>query len=284
MDTLFPTDTGYSARFIRGLRGAGPTATEDAGAAIVKRSFTVSAGALIPDAGGEAILEGDDVVIVDDQGNTDPTDDLIRVRRESDLVVRKNHGDVIVLGHHGGDIGGRVEIDSGSGAQTWLTRTAGANNAGDPDTQVNLFGWHPRDAATRLDEARPAFPDFDPASESGNLDHFWNAHRRTGGGFSAFSRTYTSTGTVAIFHQAVDGSKTFGFSYSFPTLTARYFAFCGCGPDREAFWGPVDLGAMTLDTLVIRPDAATVSAVWRISWPWEQVPPDSYRRLEVRED
>lgn len=270
METLFPTDTGYSGAFLRGLRGAGPTATEEAGAAVVKRSFAVVAGALVADAGGEAILQGDEVI-----GD--------RVARESDMVPRKSHGDVIVLGHHGGDAGGRVEIDPGSGAQTWLTRNAGADDSDDPDTEVNLFGWHPRGTEPRIAEARPAFPDFDPTSEAGDLDHFFNGHRRSTGGFSAFGRTYESSAEVAVFQTAAGGSPSFEFAYAFPPLTARYFAWCGCGPDRAAYWGAVDLGPLALDTLVIRPDAATVSAVWRISWPWGQVPEAHYRRLEVRE-
>jgi hypothetical protein len=274
METIFPTHDGYSGIFIRGLRRNAATGTENVGAAIVKRSFTVSGGALNPDPGGEEILVADSIDAGDDH-----------VTQESDLVPRKHHGDVIVLGHHGGDNGGRVEIDQGLGFRRWLRRNAVANDGDDPDTGQNLFGWHPRGVTSRIEQARPAFDDYDHSVENRNIDRFYNAHRRevTGNNFFVNERNHTNAATVEISQDPTGATVTYSFVYDFPALTARYFAYCGCGPDREAYWGPVELGALALDTLVIRPDLNTVSAVWRTSWPWDQVPQDAYRRLVVEE-
>jgi len=283
METIFPTADGYSGIFIRGLRRNASTGAEDAGAAIVKRSFTVAGGALTPDAGGEAIRTKDDVLSDDADTPDDFEDDAVQVRAESDLVPRKHHGDVIVLGHHGGDSGGRVEIDQGLGFQVWLSRQDNADEGDDPDTGENLFGWFPRGKTPRIEEARPAFDGYDHGSENKNLDHFYNAHRRISGKFSAIGIPHADAATVRIFQVRSGGSASYEFAYDFPALAARYFAYCRCGPDRAAYWGSVELGAMTLDTLVIRPDQNTVSAVWRASWPWSQVPADTYRRLVVEE-
>lgn len=283
METRLPTADGYTGIFILGLRHAGTNGTQTAGAIIMKRSFTVDgSGALTPDPAGEMILTGDSV-LEDDRGTADTDDDTVQVLLETDLVPRKHQGDVVVLGHVGSDTGGRVRIDPGSGFVDWLTRPAAPIIAPDADIQSNLFGFHPRIDAVRKDRARPVFPDFDPTTESGNLDLFHNAHRRSTSGFVAVSRSHSDAGSVEVFQVPAGGTETFAFDYAFPILTARYHAYCGCGQDRAAYWGPVDLGAMTLDTLVIRPDQNTVSAVWRASWPWDQVPADAYRLLVVEE-
>ena len=80
-----------------------------------------------------------------------------------------------------------------------------------------------------------------------------------------------------------DEEPAWSFSFEPPGLEARLYVHEGSGPDRETRWCATSLGALTLDTLILRPDADTASALWRVSWAWADHAAGSYRRIVVEE-
>ncbi|HEX8468586.1 MAG TPA: hypothetical protein VF620_12355 [Allosphingosinicella sp.] len=267
-----PSGPGYSGAFVLGLRSLGDTnATERAGAVIVRRAFTISGGVLGADRAVEPINMADTIQIVD----STPW-----VTLENDLAVTKRHGDLIVLGGRAPGRGGTVAIDGAARLRR------GAGDDGDFDLAANLFGWHPRTDPPRKDDARMLAGG--PPAAGDRLDRFNNAQRRATGSVSlALAAPLPGQGIVRITHSKIapetEDPVLLSFSYTMPALSLTLYLHEGRGPDREPRWCPHDQGAMTFDTLVVRPAAGTAAALWRKSWPWGAPGADTLRRAVVSE-
>jgi hypothetical protein len=267
-----PSGPGYSGAFVRGPRSAGETnAVEEAGAVIVKRAFTIAGGALTPDPGGETINFADTIKLVD----STPW-----VTVESDLAVAKHHGDLIVLGGKAPGRGGSAAI----GATIWLVRSDSAGD--DVDLADNLFGWHPRPDSARLDDGRML--NGQPSAAGDRYDRFQNAQRRSTAPVShSHAGALPAQGTVKIAHSKIapetQDPVLLTFGYSMPALSLTLFVHEGRGPDRDTRWCPHVQGPMVFDTLVVRPSAGKVAALWRRSWPWGAPGADTLRRALVAE-
>lgn len=273
MEVVLPPGPGWSGAFLSGKRGAGNTnAVEDAAAVIVKRSFTVAGGALVPDGTGAAIALVDTVRL---QGNTTPWTTV-----ESDAALAKWHGDVIVLGSVPAPAcASFVEI----AGNAWLER-AGAPPQSDLDLTENLFGWHPRAATARRSDARMVTGEATAPGD--RYDRFHNAQRRPDGEVTrATQAALPAAATVAVRHRRTGGETddiaVLDFAYAFPPLTLTLFLAERGQPDRAARWCPHVQGAMVFDTLILRPAAATASALWRRSWALAAIGPDVLRRAAV---
>lgn len=304
METSFPTADGYSGIFITGFRRS-EGATQLIGSVIIKRAYVVDVGTLVPEPGGEAIRLSDQVDPPIDPDDLpfpeNPPPDPRDVLHEADIAAYKPRADLIVKAHLGAG-GGQVRV----GGATWLTRSeAGvADQDDDPDAHRHLFGWEPRASTRRRDEAGahtaddpptypntlppvwpipPGQPEADPLPP-GYENAFLNAHRRTGGGFTAATGASIPNAVAVEIFQTEDAADTvYDFELDLPELTARYFTWGGRGPDRETRWCPVDLGALRPDTLVVTPDEDRAYVLWRAVWGYEDHPADRYRRLVVTE-
>lgn len=268
MDVVLPPGAGWSGIHLTGRRSLGDTnGTETAGAVVIKRSFRVAGGALTADAAGEAIVLADSFTL---DGDDRPWQ-LV----EGDTAIRKRNGDVIVLGAHNDH--GRVSL----GGTTWLERNGAAGS--DVDLGRNLFGWHPKHASVRYNDARMLTSE--PDAPGDRLDRFFNARRRQGAPVTTSRQAaLPDSAAVAVRHGPSFDVAVLDFSYAFPALTLTLFLAEPGVPDREERWCPHDFGTLDLDTLVIRPAApATVSAVWRQSWPLAAAAPDRLRRAHVAE-
>ena len=267
MDVVLPQGPGWSGIHLTGRRSAGNTnGTELAAAVVVKRSFRVTGGALAADVAGEAIVLAD--TLSNEGGN--PWQVV-----EGDTAIRKLSGDVIVLGmpHQQG----RVSV----GGTVWLQRNGAAGS--DADLGRNLFGWHPKHDPARHNDARMLTPD--PEAAGDRLDRFYNARRRQAAPVTTSRQdALPDSASVAVRHGPLFDVAVLDFSYAFPQLALTLFLAEPGVPDREERWCPHDFGTLDLDTLVIRPAApATVSAVWRQSWPVAAAAPDQLRRARVIE-
>jgi len=267
-----PPGAGYSGAFVRGPRSAGESnAVEEAGAVIVKRAFTIAGGALAPDPSGEAINFTDTIKVV---GSTP------WVTVENDLAVAKRHGDLIVLGGKAAGRGGAAAI----GATTWLARSDPAGT--DVDLAENLFGWHPRAGSARLNDARMVNGQASAASD--RYDRFQNAQRRAIAPVSvSHAGALPAQATVRITHSRIapetEDPVLLTFSYAMPALSLTLLVHEGRGPDRDTRWCPHVQGAMTFDTMVVRPATGRVAAVWRRSWRWGSPGAETLRRAVVSE-
>lgn len=274
MDVVLPPGPGWSGIHLTGRRSAGDTSgVEAAGAVVVKRSYRASGGALAPDAAGEGIVLADSFTT---DGDGSPWQTV-----EGDTAIRKRNGDLIVLGAPPPNQTGSVHL----GGTVWLRRNGPAGS--DVDLGRNLFGWHPKQDAARLNDAR-MLTQPQPDSPGDRLDRFHNAQRRAGNPVT-FSRqaALPDSGSVAVRHGANPGDpdiSVLDFSYAFPALRLTLFLAEPGVPDREERWCPHEFGDLDFDTLIIRPGtSATVSAVWRQSWPLAAAAPDRLRRAVVSE-
>lgn len=274
MEVVLPPGAGWSGIHLTGRRSVGTTqAVEAAGAVVVKRSFRVTGGALTPDAAGETIVLADSIV-PDGDGNAWQT-------REGDTVIAKANGDVIVLGAPSAT-GGRVRL----GNSDWLKRGGPAGD--DVDFAANLFGWHPKHDPARWHDTRMLTSE--PEEPGDRLDRFFNAQRRPGGivGTST-AAPLPAAASVAVRHHGDDPGDSdiavLDFAYAFTPLRVTLMLAEPGVPDRKERWCPHDFGAATLDTLVVRPGSpATLSAVWRASWPVAAAPPAQLRQAVVTEE
>ncbi|HEX8127035.1 MAG TPA: hypothetical protein VF548_15780 [Allosphingosinicella sp.] len=267
-----PSGPGYSGAFVRGPRSAGETdAVEEAGAVIVKRAFTVAGGALAPDPAGETINFIDSIKLVD----STPW-----VTVENDLAVAKRSGDLIVLGGKAPGRGGSASI----GATAWLVR--GDSPGDDVDLADNLFGWHPRSSAARLDDARML--NGQGSAPGDRYDRFQNAQRRAVPPVTlSHAGPLPAQGIVKIAHSKIapesEDPLLLTFSYSMPALSLTLLVHEGRGPDRDTRWCPHDQGPMVFDTLVVRPATGKAAALWRKSWLWGDPGAETLRRAVVSE-
>jgi hypothetical protein len=272
MKVELPSGPGYSGIFVRGLRSAGDTnAVEQAGAVIVRRTYSVAGGALTPDAGGETVVMADTINVI---GSTP------WVVTENDLAISKRHGDVIVLGGKAAGRGGAVTFDGS------VRLRRGTADSADFDLQTNLFGWHPRNDPPRLDDAR--MTTGQPSAASDRYDRFQNAQRRATDAIAiALPNPLPAHAAVKV-TQTKMGSETqdpvlMSFSYAMPALSLTLYVHEGRGPDRDTRWCPHPGGAMVFDTLVVRPATGKVAALWRQSWRWGSPGADTLRRAVVSE-
>lgn len=211
----------------------------------------------------------------------EPVADGYDLRREADTALEKAWTDVVVEGFTAGAAGGSVHVD---GSQ-WLRRAdvplTDITPAG-PDAARNLFGWLPKTAPPR------ALEDVDPDVLLHRYDASFNNVLRRGGAFtqpgSHSDAPLPSGGRVEVFLTADPGDdEEAAYAFVLPDLdrTARLRAYCGHGPDRAPHWRVVSDVPLTPDTLVVAPDSALATVVWRASWDWATVPADSWRKVQV---
>jgi hypothetical protein len=282
MEVLLPSGPGYSALFVRGLRGvASSNAVEEAGAVIVKRSFAIAGGALVPDAGGDKLELADKLEVHDDRP---------WVTYESELALAKSSGDIIVLGGRSPARWAWVKI----GATVWLKRDDQIQDPGgdaDRDLEQNLFGWHPRSQVARRNDARMVTdrPDAPPTTAaSDRYDRFQNARRRQGGSIKVSREgALPSQGNMVVLRAPDDDednqTELLNVSYDLPPLELTLFIHHGRGPDRDTRWCPEPQPPLVLDTIVLRPELAKAHALWRRSWRWGVPGADTLRRALVSE-
>jgi len=204
-------------------------------------------------------------------------DPATTLRYEHDLAAFKPEGDVIVLGFTempsppppaGVDV--RVLVDN----DEWFRRTLNG------DRQKAVFGWEPRVASARKDEAGT----FDPLpsdtlpADFNNL--FYNGYRRANleEGITANS-PFSYLPKVAQIEIKRDDIVDYRFTLRGDTAAATYY-YTGIGSDEESNWRSQSV-TMNLDTLVIEPENNRCYAVWRGVWPFDNHPEDAYRRLVV---
>ncbi|MGK6353922.1 hypothetical protein ACMGDH_01695 [Sphingomonas sp. DT-207] len=281
MEVLLPPGPGYSALFIRGLRGvANSNAVEEAGAVIVKRSFAIAGGALIPDAGGDKLELADKLEV---------HDDLPWVTYESELALTKASGDIVVLGGRSPAQWAWVKL----GTTVWLKRDDQAQDPDgetDRDLQQNLFGWHPRSQTARRNDARMVTdrPESPTTAASDRYDRFQKAQRRQGGSIKISHQGVLPThGNIVVLRAPDDDednqTELLDVSYDFPQLSLTLFIHHGRGPDRDTRWCPEAQPPLVLDTIVLRPTLAKAHALWRRSWRWGEPGEDTLRRAQVTE-
>jgi hypothetical protein len=282
MEVLLPPGPGYSGLFVRGLRGvANSNAVEEAGAVIVKRSFAITGGALVPDAGGDKLALADSL---------ETHENRPWVTYESELALAKQSSDIIVLGGRAPARWAWVKL----GATVWLKRDDQAQdpaNDTDRDLEQNLFGWHPRGQIARRNDARMVTdrPDDPPTTApSDRYDRFQNAQRRLGGSIKiSHAGTLPSQGSITVLRAPADDeasqTELLDVSYDFPQLSLTLFIHHGRGPDRDTRWCPEAQPPLVLDTIVLRPTLAKAHALWRRSWPWGAPGEDTLRRAQVIE-
>jgi hypothetical protein len=279
MNVELPSAPGYAGAFVRGWRSVGNTsAIEQAAGVVVRRGFTIVDGAFHADARARAEIAMGDTIVLD-------SDNVAWVSYESEAALAKFYGDVIVIGARDAERGGWVSF----GINERIRRPAGAAPPRDDDLRRNLFGFHPRAEISRSNDARtlPQTPNAAPAPLPGDrLDRFSNAQRRDGvGGVIVSPGPIPVTGEVTVTQgpSASDPqSRTVAqATYDLTPPRVTLFLHHGSGPDRAPRWCPHDQGAMTLDTLVLEPDAGMASALWRLSWRWADIGADSLRRIVV---
>jgi hypothetical protein len=272
MKVELPSGPGYSGIFVRGLRSAGDTnAVEEAGAVIVRRTYSVAGGALTPDAGGETVVMADTINVI---GSTP------WVVVENDLAVSKRFGDVIVLGGKAAGRGGAVTLDG-----TVKLRRSAADFP-DFDLQTNLFGWHPRSDPARLDDAR--MTTGQPSAASDRYDRLLFGVRRAEDPIAiAFPSALPAHAAVKVTQTRIapetEDPVLMSFNYAMPALSLTLFVHEGRGPDRDTRWCPHPAGTMVFDTLIVRPATGKAAALWRKSWPWGAPGADTLRRAVVSE-
>lgn len=282
MDVVLPPGPGYSATFVRGLRSAGQTnEVEESGAVIVKRSYVIAGGTLVPDAAGDELVLADCL---------DVRDDVPWVTYESELAVAKHHGDVIVLGGRDPERGAWVTVDD----VEHLRRSASSDDPegrADEDLEDNLFGWHPRSQRDRRRDARMVTdtPDRPPTTSAGDrYDRFHNAQRRHGGSVTTSRQAALPERASIEVKRSRIGAETedqtlVSVSYDLPPLALTLYVHRGRGPDRATRWCPEARPPLVLDTLVLRPVPAQAHALWRGSWRWGEPGADALRRAVVTE-
>jgi hypothetical protein len=284
VETVFPNQPGFTGLFLLShrRRAPGDGDMERVGAAIVKRTYRIESGALVPDAAGEPVRVADAL----EPGVVDGVSVQV-VTRESDVAPYKPGSDLIVLGFHSGNAAGSATV----GGVTWLSRAALSDVAADHDSVRNLFGWEQRTRFAREADAGspPDHPtDFpaewpvpaEPPQLPGFRNAFFNAYRRRFRVAAAPLPPFQPGQQVAI----TNAGTTLSFALGAERVRGRLYYWCERGPDRQAYWCDVPLDEFVADTLVVEPATDRAYRVWRGVWPVDgpgQPGADSYRRLVV---
>jgi len=307
MDTIFPQADGFSGIFLVGFRKhpAAPASTQRIGTVVVKRSYTISGGLLLADPGGESLRLGDERGITTTIELDGDDLEVELVTHESDIAPYKPGADLFVKGFVADPADPASVSVAGS---VWLARPAAAGclEAEDVEVNHNLFGWEQRGFAARLadvgtnprDPAKQGFSDHlddypaqwpvppappfrDPLNGNGFSNRFYNAYRRCfkvpGGSFP-----YFQDGWEIRVQRDPGGASEAQTVFSLPDdeLSARYFFYCGHGPDRASRWCDAPI-TLVKDTLVVEPGQQRAYLLWRGVWDFDNQPEDRYRRLEV---
>ncbi len=306
MELVSPSLPGLSALYLEGHRRTPPGSPDDpverVGCALVKRAYRIESGALVPDPDGEGLRLADEFQVTGSQESEHLTEEVDgveqplvvevrRVLREADLAPFKPEGDLVVLGFHAPGAGGEARV----GGNLWLRRLPLSDDPADPDTVDNLFGWEPRESASRQADGAPSpddLPEYPagvwlpPALPAlpGFRNRFFNAYRR---GFRApaFSALPWFGPDATIRIMGGDGTEVVEFSLGSERVSGTIHWWCERGPDRQAFWCDHPLGDFASDTLVVEPDQGRASRLWRGVWrlDGEDAPPrQTHRRLTVQ--
>ena len=308
METIYPDEAGFSGFYGVGFRKnpLAPNATQRVGTVVMKRTYTINGDLLQPDSGGEGVRLGD--VTSDHTIGGTP---VKIVTRESDIAPYKPEADLIVLGFYQNDNGGEIRVRNEATAveQLWLQRAQNSDMSDDPDTQQNLFGWEQRaliprslgagcqqgstrrvnDAGTFSSDPHdyPSLwpvpvgqPMRDPLHAVGFSNRFFNAYRRCwkriAGSFPYFSGSHR----ITVKRTWTGDSETVQFMLPDEPLGARFYYYCGHGPDRDSRWCEQEL-SLVKDTVVVEPDSQRIYVLWRGVWDFDAWPMDRYRRLTV---
>jgi hypothetical protein len=309
METIYPKEAGFSGFYGVGFRKnpSMVSTTQRVGTVVMKRTYTINGDLLQPDSGGEGVRLGD--VTSDHTIGGTP---VKIVTRESDIAPYKPEADLIVLGFYQNgywdedgnwkDFGNGGEVmlrnETTLVEQLWLQREQNSDMSGDPDTQTNLFGWEQRalspdrsaDAGT-FSSKEEDYPSLwpvpagqtmrDPLHAAGFNNRFYNAYRRSwkrlAGNFPYFSGRHR----ITVKRTWPGNSATVQFILPDEQLNARFYYYCGHGPDRDSRWCEQEL-SLVKDTVVAEPDSQRVYVLWRGVWDFDAWPIDRYRRLTVK--
>lgn len=261
------------AIFVAGQIGRG-AAIETLGTVIVRSSFDLEGAnprVMVP----SSDTSRHQVVMADSPFNVPANGNINTFFAESDIALEKQVVDVVVHGRlRNPSTSGEIRIDG----QIWLTR--GSPNADEGDSSVNLFGYQARGETPRNLNDPFDFPDDYQAA-------FNNFYRRSAG-FGDIGHIHTSLigGSVVEISES-DNAATSVYRFTLPDplrLRARYFTYCGHGPDKLPFWNPGPPFDLTPDTLIVDVDANTAAIIWRGAWNFSDHLPALYRTIQVVEE
>ncbi len=282
MQTVFPTETGYSSIYIVGFRKSQSENTaQRIGTVLVKREYSISGTSLVP------VNNPDGLHLSDSTYDTDVDGETLKITdHESDIAVYKPKADLIVKGSYSVENSYTASVTSpGNSEQIWFERPVALPD--DEDAAANMFGWEQRwtDARKSLGDV-PYLEPNDTEPDYTNFDNeFFNAYRRD---FveSGFPLNRFEPGSTITLRQTPDGSSTSSvvesFSLGNENISAKLYFHHKGSIDKEVHWCCRNIDEFKLDTLVVTPSQNTAYAVWRGVWDYDEYPQESYRQLKVK--
>lgn len=288
METRFPDITGVKGLFLPGFIKAGG-AIRKVGSVIVKRSYDIDGGALVPTENDKELTLSDELKYFesdgDDVGREDAEDDadIVLVHAESDLAPFKPLADLVVRGAYKmGENAAEKAVKSQAlvNGDIWFER--------DHSTfDLDMFGWAPKvgpspspppqrsDCNGTYEGETPIFSlpdDFDNC--------FYNGHNRSFR--SGASMDYFDKNAEVEVRRDIDDDNTFlTFNLGEDTPVAAYFHHCGHGRDEASRWCRV-MVPFNLDTVIVHPDSNRCQLLWRGHWDFSAHPVEHYRLLTVQ--
>lgn len=310
MKSDFPSADGFSGVFIQSSlgKGLGSTPVPYMGF-VLKREYDIVGTNLVPT--NLAPTNTPQGIHVQDDAPQNLRPFSVS---ESEVVLFKPEADLHVKGSLELNNNYKIYLTPPSGVKTlWYERTYNSTAIkiqvdgqaiDDLEANVNMFGWEPRFSDDRLQDIQLAFfdandtpmnPDqFLPENGSQKAhtvimtrlnDRFNNSFRRAFYKRQGMESEIIPGSHISIERQSLtDSNNAEKIHIYLPEefVEAYYFVYHGAGKDKENFWCRKPVQNVRLDTVVIDPAAAQVSAFWRGSWPLDRYPLAQYRKLEVK--
>ena len=191
---------------------------------------------------------------------------------EADIALEKRQVDIVVEGFRGSvPVSGSVTVDG----TLWLNRSPVAPPG--PDADRNLFGWHRRDEAGRIEDMTLNVADTDVATQDAAFN---NVYRRSTG----FTRLVADTASLPPGGRVDIANADTTYSFTLPDqlgLQARYFTYCGHGIDKLPHWRPSALFDLRPDTLIVTQASNRAVILWRGGWIYTDQDPTLYRSVQI---